>query len=370
MCVILYKKAGHTIEDWRLKSAVQVNPDGWGYSIPLGEGKLLTKRCYDEKGNSAELIEKAIEKHKNEEMFIHLRYKTHGDKSLLNCHPFTVLTKRTHGIDLQFMHNGTIAGFSSIKDSRSDTKQFVDAVLTPLMERILAFSSPEKAIFDKLLPEILDQYAGFNNKFVLVDGFGSRLFVNEHQGKTFDWGWASNEYSFNQHHRAPAATTATVYPTYKRNTYHNKYGGSSNPVIPFQKNTSKSGQTSMGAGHTEKPLPPLKNPLAYDPEHMAAAQEQIQKLNDRSTILFSKDPQMPQETARLTFCQLMDLEDLAEVACFNEQDIQDLIQKEPDFALLLIQDLRDALFFRHKNEAIEKNLKPVIREAKILRRAN
>ena len=338
MCVILYKKANHLIERWRLESAVKVNPDGWGYSIPDGEGKLFTRRQYDARGNNIDIIQRTIEKYKNKEMYIHLRFKTQGELSLLNCHPFTVLTKKKHGIDIQFMHNGSITNFNDRKDPRSDTKQFVDIILTPLLERILTYQpSPEQAIFDDLLPEILEKYAGYSNKFVLLDGYGANLIINEKQGKDFDWGWASNEYSFDRFHRDPVKPPA-----------NNAYQGGQNNQGNFSKLPPwKNGKTIQDNGHTEN----FRETQEQNKTNLKQHEDAIARLNDRSVIIFSsKEHNMPEETPRLTFAQIMDLNDLSEISCFNESDIADLVKKEPDFACLLIQDLRDTLFNKKQAE--------------------
>jgi hypothetical protein len=341
MCIILHKKAKCLIDEWRLESAVIVNPDGWGYTIPEGNGKLYTRRQYNEKGNNAETILKTIEKHKHEEMFIHLRFKTQGELSILNCHPFTVTTYKKHGVDVQLLHNGTITDFNDRKDSRSDTKQFVDTIVTPLMERLLAYSLPESVMFDPLLAEIMDKYAGYNNRFILIDGFGNRLIINEQQGKKFDWGWASNEYSFNRTHREPVKYDPPAVSYGGQNNYKNF------PPRPPWKNT----KTTQVHGHTEPPKLPQVIPYQNNLEHDQA----LTKLNDRSIIILSsKEHTMPEENPRLTFCQMFDLKELSEISCFNETDISDLVNKEPDFACLLIQDLRDTLFNKTQTEKAAK----------------
>lgn len=353
MCVILYKKADKQIEDWRLESAVEVNPDGWGYCIPDGQGKLITRRSYDAKGNSAKAIAKTIEKNMTQEMYIHLRFKTQGDLNLANCHPFTILTHKKHGVDMQFMHNGSIPDFNDRKDPRSDTKQFVDTILIPLCEAILAYERhPEGVMYNELIADILEKYAGNHNKFVLVDGYGASLFINERHGKDFDWGWASNEYSFNRNHRKPATTT---FPTHSNHPINHNWGDRQNNA-PFP---GKNGKTSQDTGVSEV-RPPEVNGKGPNQQEIQAQLNHLETLNDRSTIPYTKDPVMPQEEPKLSFCDLMDLNDLSEIACFNEKDIKDLVEKEPDFAILLIQDLRDELFFKRNAEKAKEKAKNVI----------
>jgi hypothetical protein len=56
------------------------------------------------------------------DVVIHFRMATHGDTTMRNVHPIHVNSR------LALVHNGILDGFS-IKDERSDTRQFVDTIL-------------------------------------------------------------------------------------------------------------------------------------------------------------------------------------------------------------------------------------------------
>ena len=61
------------------------------------------------------------------DVVIHFRMATHGDTTLRNVHPIHINSR------LALVHNGIFSGFS-LKDERSDTRQFVDSILKCLPE--------------------------------------------------------------------------------------------------------------------------------------------------------------------------------------------------------------------------------------------
>ena len=66
----------------------------------------------------------------------HFRMRTHGRVSEALCHPFRILHKNRHGVDLFMMHNGVLSSFgSNLKAGQSDTTNFKDKILVPLLTR-------------------------------------------------------------------------------------------------------------------------------------------------------------------------------------------------------------------------------------------
>lgn len=302
MCVIILRQPNVDIDFEKIKSACIVNPDGWGMVVN-DRGKQVVSRHYNPKGNDPEDVARALEEAKNLPVYLHLRYSTAGKKNVDNCHPFLTTMKGDDGISIAFMHNGTVGKFSTT--DMCDSYNFNEKIIRPLLKRIMAFSSPEEALADPLLPLILKEYAGSTSVFTLVDQNDKTLVINEDRGKQFDGWWASNSYSFDRTHREPVSQTrGSWYYNYKTN----KYESIVDDEEPFEKDDVKPSETKKVVKISNQP----KNIPTLEPVE--------------------------------TFCEVAKINDLVEVCKLTEDDIDELIYNYPEKAKLLIRDLLFELY--------------------------
>lgn len=206
MCIIIEREPNKTIDFEDFKSFIINNPDGWGLSVPEGDGKLLTLRSAEtpDPDNLYKLVQEEFLTHK---IMLHLRYTTAGATELRNAHPFPILEKSKDGIDLRMCHNGTLSAYSPQKGNESDTRVFVRQFVRPLFKRLA------KAYKDDLSQLLTDAWAKWlldgelTQKSVLtfIDGNGGTMRVNPlgNGGKVQDGVYYSNVYSFDPEHRLP-----------------------------------------------------------------------------------------------------------------------------------------------------------------------
>lgn len=177
MCLIIHKPADQRIPEELLRAAAVHNPDGWGL-MGIDHGDRIVVR----KGNrvdSASLI--ALERQfRSAEYALHLRRRTHGDRSDHNTHPFRVSQ------DIELMHNGTLK-FSSKSRERSDTWHFVHEVLRPLSQRHPGLLS------DYGFVRVLEMALRPHNRLALLDRRLRRIvLVNREYGTDFEGLWLSS----------------------------------------------------------------------------------------------------------------------------------------------------------------------------------
>lgn len=137
MCLIIVKKVGTKLNNELLAKAIKKsgihNNHGYGFTIKRGTSKNINIS----KGQKTvtELISD-IEESKiglNDELIVHLRFGTAGDKNAINCHPFVVSndTEDVETVYSEFVrkpvlaHNGVISEFTDRQSKYSDTFHFV-----------------------------------------------------------------------------------------------------------------------------------------------------------------------------------------------------------------------------------------------------
>jgi hypothetical protein len=334
MCVIIHRKPNVDIPFEKLQSACLVNADGFGLVIP-DRGKLEVIKEFDSKGNNPDKLAKLLEKAKDKDVFIHLRFKTKGATDLKNVHPFIVSTRKSAGIDVQFMHNGTLSDFGNQADC--DSKVFTKEIVAPLYRTMLDSFGSEKALNSPIFAKILRKYSGNGSVFTLVDGLGNHLIINRDNGKEFDGWWASNEYSFNRTHREP--TTSYAKPGYYGNSGYKYKGGS------LQKEEIKSSSSSVvekgGRDSVVDSAPFTTTPKTTGAVHHIP---EITGTTNHKYILPKGD--MPTAPYRQTFCEAVGIDNLEETTLLSPDNIKDLVAEYPEHASLLIMDLITELYDR------------------------
>lgn len=352
MCVIIYRKPGVTIPQQKLESACLVNPDGMGL-IAIDRGKLVLRKYFDKKGNNPEHLAKFFEDTKDLTVYAHLRFRTRGATDIENVHPFSVLSKKKHGVDVQFMHNGTISGFGNEKSC--DSKVFAKEILTPLLERTFYDVGDQKLLHDPLVRTILEKYAMKNSVFLLADNFGNHRIINYEEGKDFGGWWASNEYSFNRFHRSPNYSSsyhnASTYKAdeWKKDEYWKKDSLQDDkkavtvPFVPI-------GSTSPVGGPNTKVIYDSEGKIVggvvgrpFDDEVPFNTEAQNDSKPKEVATKPNTTPTLPK---RERFIDVAQLSNLAEVVNLSSDDIKDLIDDYPEEAYMLIRDLIKELYDR------------------------
>lgn len=337
MCVIIYREPKVSIPFEKLVSACLVNADGMGI-VSVDRGKLELRKYFFDKGNDPEVLAKALEDAKDLHTYVHLRYRTKGPKDKSNVHPFGVLKSKKHGLDIQFMHNGTLSSFGDT--TNCDSKDFAKSILTPLSERFLQTVDKEELLLDKVYTNIIKQYAGTTSVFLMMDNLGNHNIFNMNNGKAFNGWWASNEYSFNRYHREPSTTyynsgRRTYWPDDDKDDagWSKMYGKhqAASEAESKPKVTVAALPSPKSGGDT---TPPFNDEIPFD----------TAKAEAKAPIVIPKDA--PKLSLRDTFVEVAGLQQLSDVCNLSYTDICDLVDDYPEHAVLLIQDLLKELYDR------------------------
>lgn len=285
MCVILKKDPEKGIPYNHLLAASIRNEHGYGVVIHDGS-RLINHRGYH-KGNpdkTADAVAEILDKNTDKLAFVHLRLKTQGEVCEENIQPIPIIGKdKGDETDIFFMHNGSLDSFRDPK--LSDSVIFARDVVEPLVRRSAALLGEDAVLKDPLLARILSEYSGWS-RFALVDSFGSTMIIGETKGADQPYGWSSNTYSLDpkiieeRDKKDKKAYYPSSWPTYslKEKLDDNKY----------------------------TPAEVLRAPI-----------------NERATV---------HSTTGLC---LKDLHGL------SQYDVEDLVDRIPQFAALLILDLVD-----------------------------
>lgn len=226
MCLIIQRDSNFEIPYDKFEAAIINNPDGYGFSYPDDNGRLITVRSADEP-DPEQLYRTINEDLKELRMMIHLRYTTAGATNLRNAHPFPVLERDKDGIDLRMAHNGTLHKYKDPKSDESDTRKFVREFVRPLFKRLARGMEPEELLNDDFTKKLLEDQLTTASVLTFLDGQGNSLICNEtgNGGKREEGWYYSNTYSFNPSHRVTPSTKVTS--TTKTN------GSGTGAVVPY-----------------------------------------------------------------------------------------------------------------------------------------
>lgn len=181
MCLIVYKPAGVRIPEPILESAASMNPHGMGLMYFSGDGVCVKRWSGTDIGELIQQQKPLL----TEECVIHLRYRTRGQVTLENAHPFEIAP------DIFLMHNGTLP-MGECAAGRSDSRRFVEDYLQPILSRC-----PDM-LHDDCFQSTLSEWAGPHNRFVLMDGRRRKTVILNRSSGQEAWGlWLSNLRWFN-----------------------------------------------------------------------------------------------------------------------------------------------------------------------------
>lgn len=218
MCVIIERNPGIVIPAEKIEQACDINKHGFGITY-VDNGGLRFIRSVQEP-NDPKIVADHLQQLKDRKIWLHLRHATVGAVNKTNNHPFLILSKKKHGMDLAFMHNGTLYSYKP-KDGcpDSDTLVFAREFVTPIALRLYAFNK-QRLLTDEWFTRFMKVEAGYSSVVVFVDGNGNTAYINKDKGKDFEGWWASNDYSFWQnHHRS------STRETFQGTSHHHGYMG-------------------------------------------------------------------------------------------------------------------------------------------------
>jgi|TARA_R110000787_G_scaffold37078_3_gene94420 hypothetical protein len=186
MCLILERPEGVAIDPLLVEAAYQNNADGFGVMMPTNDGGIHVHRIMPDSAADCQTV---IDKYGDRAMGIHFRMATHGDINKSQCHPFPILTKKTHGRAMYLMHNGILPNVPEFEKSKSDTWHFIEYVLRPILKDWPGLI--HDIDFQDMLSDMIH-----TDKLLILDGeTGEFVKINERNGTEVDGVWLSNTYS-------------------------------------------------------------------------------------------------------------------------------------------------------------------------------
>jgi hypothetical protein len=188
MCLLVTQsKTSPVLSDAWLENFYDYNSDGVGVMFS-NNGDLVIKKIIPK--NAQEFIQFYRADIQGRDCAFHLRMRTHGAIDLINCHPYEVLNRAEHGIDLWLMHNGILSTGNKSNEKLSDTWHYINDYLKPMLA-----GNPDFA-FHPAFKALVADHIGGSNKFVLMDNEGRQVVINESAGVYWAGLWLSNTYAW------------------------------------------------------------------------------------------------------------------------------------------------------------------------------
>ena len=225
MCIIIVGKPEH-ITDKILLRAYNGNKDGFGLMYSKNN-KIITEKFLPKKFKS---VLKCFNKHaKNtNQIALHFRFATQGEKNNFNSHPFCILNKKLgDNFDLFLMHNSPLLPAPILDNKKSDTYFFSRYILKPIIKNKPDLIFNES--FIKSLNKIIN--AETNSRVLLLNSLNNNF---EFLG---DWSEYKN-LKVSQTYSIQDYENSTV--SYSRNSNFNDYNFksyNSNNYYDFNSNT-------------------------------------------------------------------------------------------------------------------------------------
>lgn len=228
MCLIIHKPANVELTKGQLEPVFRKNGDGFGLmfldeDLSVKVEKILPKsidECMD-----------LLNKYASLELGIHFRMKTHGTISIDNVHPYKIFTREEGApFDAYLMHNGVLSTYTANTAENSDTYNFIDQFIKPLIEA----DGPE-IVNSSTFQTLLDEVISSGNRLLLLTNKGFKI-INEGAGNTskIPGVWCSNTYAFaSEVTHSNSNFRATSYGTSWSNPINRPWG-----TLPGEYNTS------------------------------------------------------------------------------------------------------------------------------------
>ncbi len=229
MCNILILPQGVMPKREAFENMCYNNWHSWGLVTRI-DGKLDILKKVPASGeidaDEIEVIWKLLERDIEFERILHVRHNTAGATNEDNCHPIDVYYDQKTGRQVVFMHNGTMYEYKSKKqkpnttggytleddpDGPSDTKNFVDQILTPMLTT-QNYGNGHGDINNKFFVKLANKMWPLNNRGLIISNDQNLLLLGEWK-KTKAKGpvgsagevdiWSSNDDYFDKVQRGP-----------------------------------------------------------------------------------------------------------------------------------------------------------------------
>jgi hypothetical protein len=188
MCLLVTQSSNSPIlSDAWLENFYDYNSDGVGVMFS-NNGDLVIKKIIPK--SAKEFIQFYRADIQGRDCAFHLRMRTHGEIDLANCHPYEILNRAEHGIDLWLMHNGILSTGNKANPKMSDTWHYINDYLKPMLS-----GNPDFA-FHPAFKALIEDHIGGSNKFVIMDNEGRSVVINEGAGVYWAGLWLSNTYAW------------------------------------------------------------------------------------------------------------------------------------------------------------------------------
>lgn len=329
MCVIIEKKIGKEVPFDCLLAGATRNPDGYGVVVADRGQLAVFQGLADKSTTHAEEVAKVLEQAKDLPTMVHFRYATAGARSAGNTHPFPLLTKDDHGLDVQLMHNGTMSYFKEQGSALSDTARFVNEIARPLFIRTWEYvdEDEQELMTDNVLQATIKALIG-PGVVTFMSGTGWTTKINDLYGMDYDWGWGSNK------------NNLEGFRQKKKEKEERSFLPSVGWTPPeVWKNSAANTNSSRLASDVE-----LKRALDVmsDGEEVA----NMCRLSPHTS------PALPKPSTRLTSEDFLKPYALEDLAYFDLEDIRRMVFDCPEAAAVCIMDLVYKLFIEKRQAAI------------------
>ena len=176
MCLLIAQNKNTIVDESKIRTAAERNPDGMGYAY-VDNGSIVVKK-YRKVNKFIKAYNQDISKYGSKtEFLVHFRYTTHGQgEGILNVHPFKVRK------GLVFAHNGVINKVRD-DDKYSDTQIFNFDVLQKM---------PIDFLKNNHMVDMVGEFIG-GSKLAFLNDKGKIQIINEDFGHWVDGIWYSNE---------------------------------------------------------------------------------------------------------------------------------------------------------------------------------
>lgn len=163
MCLIIQTQNTKPLSKELLEHMQDKNDDGWGM-MWVRNNHIRTYKSHDRQG-----CWEKYEELKEFDPIIHLRWRTHGDISHDNTHPFYC------GYGIYLMHNGVV-NVNEKDNTKSDTWHMVEYFLKPLFAKT---PNPHILIRSKEFIKEFEKRIGMGNRVIIGDR-GGYVIYNKH----------------------------------------------------------------------------------------------------------------------------------------------------------------------------------------------
>jgi predicted glutamine amidotransferase len=336
MCAIIETPAGVIMEAEKLEAACDTNDDGYGVMYVDPEtGILVAEQFLFATGaeQAKHLIEKMAQL-ENVHAVFHVRYGTHGTRSLENTHPFKVVSKEECGRDIWLMHNGVINITSDdpADKDKSDTRIFAEYILRPML--LAAPGLMMLHAFNQLVQEYCT-----GSRLLLMNDLGQVARVGEWQknGKCV----VSNNSYFHKTYSTNTRNWGQYYGWGSEGSFDSEYGSGNNTTPVIGGTPGVQDWFTKNKRNLEEPKTDLEK----------LREEESKELKERATngdTMVVPLKEEPKETVRsyllvevgrrMKRTDELEVQDLFEM---TEEQISDFAWTDPQALAELIMELRE-----------------------------